>query len=104
MPPTSHSTSCSPPIIKFSRLSAYYRRFFEFYGPYYKDSTAPVIVSLALRSDIASQPLHIYDVFGARELPIDRSQNPPTVRVDLATLQGRVLLMTQEPISMPQTS
>ncbi len=66
-----------------------------------KDVRVPRAVTLTLRDDLARKPPRIYDVFAGAELKPRRDQGRTTVTLDLATLQGRVLLLTRDPVSAP---
>ena len=71
-------------------------------GTYYKDVRMPRRVTLRLRDDLAAKPPRIYDAFAGRELAWERhGDGPPTVTVDLVTLQGRVLLLTPDGLESP---
>jgi hypothetical protein len=86
------------------RLSTFFRTFTVRGGIYYKDVRVPQFVTLRLRPDLAAAPPRIYDVFAGRELPVTRQGQEATVTVDLASLSGRVLLLTDAPLPAPQVS
>jgi hypothetical protein len=86
------------------RVTAFYRKFLVRGGTYFKDVCLPQRVNLALRADLAAAPLHVYDVFAGRELPIQKTAEGAAVSVDLTALSGRALLLTRQPVVAPQVS
>ena len=76
----------------------FFRYFLQWGTTFYKDVRTPRHVTLRLREDLAAARPRIYDVFAGREL---RWKKDHTVDVDLATLQGRALLLTPGAIEPP---
>lgn len=83
------------------RMASFWRIFSTRGGAFYKDVRVPRQVTLTLRDDLANTPPIIYDVFAGNTLPLTRVNGKQTIQVDLATMPGRVLLLTDKPLSEP---
>ncbi len=80
----------------------FFRCFLGVGSIYYKDVRFPSIVTLRLRDDLAQAPPHIYDVFAGKEIQPARDANGQwTLTLDLATLQGRALLIRPRTFDTP---
>jgi outer membrane protein assembly factor BamB len=85
-----------------ARGGSFFRMFSNLGDVFFKDVRVPRLVNLTLRGDLAAKPPKIYDVFAGREVPIRRVGNQAVITVDLSSLPGRVLLLSDAPVAAPQ--
>jgi hypothetical protein len=79
----------------------FFRWFMRVGSMYYKDVRLPHTATLALRPDLAVKAPRVYDVFAGKELAWQQGGKGSTLDIDLSALQGRVLLLTEGPLSAP---